>query len=62
MDETAMMRQQMNPMAANPAFDAVAAFKGELGAYTQVSSWHQCLCLCLLSCHIGQQQQLLALP
>ncbi len=36
-DETQMMRQQMNPgMAVNPAFDATQAFKAEVTAYTQV--------------------------
>lgn len=34
LDETAMMQRQMNPMAANPAFDAEASFKAEKAALT----------------------------
>ncbi len=36
MDETEMMKRQMNPMANNPTFDATAAFKQEKQALSQV--------------------------
>lgn len=36
LDETEMMRRQMNPMANNPAFDADNAFKGERAALAQL--------------------------
>jgi hypothetical protein len=36
LDETEVMRRQMNPMAGNPTFDANAAFTAEKNAYAQV--------------------------